>query len=224
MRLKNLLPFIFFLLTGTLTAGDTALFKFLGFSPDGAFVAFSLEGVQDGSGFPYAELYVLNTGKNSYARSPLLKQWSAEEADSPTLQEVKKEWEKETLPVLKKWNIQSHHQGTRVSLETLQENKEWRFAHNGSTYDLSLVTRIFEKNCFDMGFNGEILNLEIRKGKKTQILQKDTRLPKSRGCAFGYEVSEVRVFQGFVAVAMAYKKPGFEGPDHRWMMITGKLP
>lgn len=205
-------------------AGDTAQFEFLGFSPDGRYAAFEMEGVQDGSGFPYAEFYVLNVEKNDYAQKPVLKRWPAQEEEGGlTLPEVKREWNKIKAPVMRKWNVQTRVQGDRVSLEPLQAG-QWRFAHQGRMYELFLAALVVEKNCYEMGLNAEILDLRIRREKKETVLQKDSRLPKSRGCASGYEISHVFVFQGFVAVAVSFRRPGFEGPDGRWMMITGRLP
>src|SRR5690606_10447936 len=41
-------------------AGDRALFDALGYSPDGRYFAFEEYGVQDGSGFPYSNIYVID--------------------------------------------------------------------------------------------------------------------------------------------------------------------
>src|SRR5688572_14787104 len=41
-------------------AGDRALIDYLGFSNDGRYFAFEEFGVQDGSGFPYANIYIVD--------------------------------------------------------------------------------------------------------------------------------------------------------------------
>ena len=43
-------------------AGDYADRTILGFSPDGSTFAFEEFGVQDGSGFAYANIYMIDTG------------------------------------------------------------------------------------------------------------------------------------------------------------------
>ncbi|MBN9059609.1 MAG: DUF2259 domain-containing protein, partial [Rhizobiales bacterium] len=42
-------------------AGDFAERSILGFSPDGGRFAFEEFGIQDGSGFPYSNIFVLDT-------------------------------------------------------------------------------------------------------------------------------------------------------------------
>lgn len=47
-------------------AGDRALIDFIGFSEDGQYFAFEEFGVQDGSGFPYSNIYVLDVSADSW--------------------------------------------------------------------------------------------------------------------------------------------------------------
>ena len=48
------------LLAAPAVAGDRALADFIGFSEDGRYFAFEEYGVQDGSGFPYSTIYVID--------------------------------------------------------------------------------------------------------------------------------------------------------------------
>src|SRR5262245_47503462 len=53
-------------------AGDAAQLNILGFSRDGAIFAFEEYGVQDGSGFPYANRFYIDTATDSFlARTPV---------------------------------------------------------------------------------------------------------------------------------------------------------
>ena len=54
-------------------AGDYATLNFIGFSRDGKYLAFEEYGVQDGSGFPYSNIYIVETAKNAYAAPPVRK-------------------------------------------------------------------------------------------------------------------------------------------------------
>ena len=47
-------------------AGDAATLNVLGFSSDGAIFAFEEYGVQDGSGFPYANRYYIDTATDTF--------------------------------------------------------------------------------------------------------------------------------------------------------------
>ena len=51
---------------GRVAAGDFADREIFGFSPDGGTFAFEEFGVQDGSGFPYATIYVIDTAKDAW--------------------------------------------------------------------------------------------------------------------------------------------------------------
>ena len=48
-------------------AGDFAERRIIGFSADGKYFAFEQFGVQDGSGFPYAEIFVIDIEKDAWA-------------------------------------------------------------------------------------------------------------------------------------------------------------
>ena len=54
--------------TGPLYAADAAERAILGFSPDGRWFAFEEYGVQDGSGAPYANIYVIDLDMDRWAR------------------------------------------------------------------------------------------------------------------------------------------------------------
>ena len=55
------------LLTAPAFAGDAAQFQPLGFSEDGRYFAFEEYGIQDGSGFPYANITILDTAADKWA-------------------------------------------------------------------------------------------------------------------------------------------------------------
>ncbi|RVD32276.1 DUF2259 domain-containing protein, partial [Mesorhizobium sp. M4B.F.Ca.ET.019.03.1.1] len=52
----------------TADAGDVAELEILGFSQDGGVFAFEEFGVQDGSGFPYANRYYIDTSGDSFLK------------------------------------------------------------------------------------------------------------------------------------------------------------
>lgn len=56
------------LLPAAATAGDYANLSIVGFSPDAAYFAFIEHGVQDGSGWPYANAYVIDTRSDSWVK------------------------------------------------------------------------------------------------------------------------------------------------------------
>lgn len=57
-----------------------------------------------------------------------------------------------------------------------------------------------------------------------QMLQKDgATIPKARNCAYGYHIEQVYNYKDRVAVFVNMFSQGFEGPDMRYMAVTGKL-
>ena len=221
MKLQFFLSLMFFLLAPLLFAGDKATFQFLGFSQDGQFLAFSQEGVQDGSGFFYGEVYILDVKKNNYAKKPFIKQW--QDPDYPQYTKVKEEWYQEREKELQPIKIHLSNQRTYLKPQDSQK-KQMDFTYQNKKYQLSLKLSVFEKNCFGMGNDSKMLDLRIQQGQKEIILQKDKKLPQSRGCAFDYQIAHVWLYQNSIAVALEVKRTGFEGPDTRWMMISGQLP
>ncbi len=65
---------------GHLWAGDAATFLSVGCSEDFRYYAFAQYGVQDGSGFPYAELYIVDVPENNFVPSGVVKHLWKEEA------------------------------------------------------------------------------------------------------------------------------------------------
>ena len=51
----------------TALAGESAQFNALGFSDDGRYFAFEQFGIQDGSGFPYSDIFLIDLDTDSFA-------------------------------------------------------------------------------------------------------------------------------------------------------------
>ena len=51
---------------GPAAAGDAAELGILGFSADGGVFAFEEYGIQDGSGFPYSSIFIIDTAKDAF--------------------------------------------------------------------------------------------------------------------------------------------------------------
>ncbi|MHB1110638.1 MAG: DUF2259 domain-containing protein, partial [Devosia sp.] len=88
-RLAARLALLGALLATPAVAGDRALIDFIGYSPDGRYFSFEEFGVQDGSGFPYSNIYVVDLPADKWVSgSPFRAQLEDEEA---TLADVRKE-------------------------------------------------------------------------------------------------------------------------------------
>ena len=56
-----------------------------------------------------------------------------------------------------------------------------------------------------------------------QDLQIDMEQPKIRACSWGYQIRYVLEHEGNIAVGIRFHQPGFEGPNERFMVVTGHL-
>lgn len=75
--------------------------------------------------------------------------------------------------------------------------------------------------------NGFGLTLE-RKGRPTIHLNRDQTIPPARGCPEHYGISEVHALalpdgSTALAVVIHYFYPAFEGPDRRFLVVTGRV-
>ena len=98
--------------------------------------------------------------------------------------------------------------------------------HRQGDYELSLKP-IFSKtkDCetYELDTYRFELTLKNKENKVSGFLQKDAELPKSRGCAIGYAIQEVYLHENNIAVFVNVFTPGFEGPDMRFMVVSGKM-
>jgi len=216
-------------------ASDAADRSILGFSPDGAYFAFEEFGVQDGSGFPYSSLYILDTAKDEWVRGTpvraLLKNDRAKQLDARNLMHRRGD------PFL--WRLKIGQQGMHILSDPAKKAEEaarfvpFTVPDKGSALGLGSVRlrlnqfAVDATHCafIDESPAGFSLILEDRNGQPLRILQEDETLPKSRGCALHYGISDVLVYQrsglGPVLVVMvSVYRFGFEGLDRRFIAIS----
>jgi predicted secreted protein len=246
--MKNLkiysLLFAFFVLAvmpASVFAGDFATLNFIGFSEDGKYLAFEEYGTQDGSGFPYSNYYFVETAKNSYAAAPV-KKFTENETISENA--IRLQAKKAAAVNLRKFKIAAGNTGTLLvarlptdidvqKIAPGSENKDQTIkfydeeyeCYGGDIFELGLKTsKANAKRCEDYGFDFDILKFELSlktNGVEEKILQKDKDLPESRGCPHTYSVQNVYSYKNQIAVFVNIYKYGFEGPDMRYMVVTG---
>ena len=69
--LKSIIPIILLtIFIAPAYGGDMSTPVLIGFSKDGRYVAFERYGIQDGSGYAYSDIYIVNVYKNSWASRP----------------------------------------------------------------------------------------------------------------------------------------------------------
>lgn len=228
------------ILSVNLYAGDYANLNFIGFSGDGKFLAFEEYGIQDGSGFPYSNFYFVNVEKNSFAAPPVFVRIDKEMATEMAARNKAQLLAAKKLRELKiiKGNIGKHVISHSINDLTLEEETNAnaasvvRFAaeigsmYRKGFYELSLkpvLTKTKDCEAFEKETFRFELSLKDKENETTKFLQKDTELPKSRGCALDYRIQDVYLYKNNIAVFLNVFKLGFEGPDMRFMAVSGKL-
>ena len=212
-------------------AGDASELKIIGFSKEGKHLAFEVSGVQDGSGIPYREVYFVDVEQNDYLTSPM--RFRGREGDGQSLGALRKQSEVEIAELLQLYRIDRDVQGQTLVYHPLSDltgdGCHVRFSvfpgvfppPSRYKYELFLEQKPTGDTCYEL--EAKIFTLKLRQGEMTKILQKDTRLPASRGCVYRYRIERVVMFERRIAVFLNIFQPGFEGPAIRHMVVTGSL-
>ncbi|MCV3209766.1 DUF2259 domain-containing protein [Mesorhizobium sp. YC-39] len=219
-------------------AGDVAELEILGFSQDGSVFAFEEYGVQDGSGFPYANRYYINTADDSFLQGTPIKVRLDDE--NATLEATRLQARQKGEAIIKQDELTANR-GITAGFNPVTELSAdpFRMVVNPRPIffpvDDPLEFRLDEiglnntEGCESLGeINGfRLLHIEAKAGGKTELLHEDKSIPKSRGCPNGYRIGAVQTFslQGLsaYAVLIAVRQYGFEGPDYRWIAVAGRL-
>lgn len=242
IKTKNYLSLLLFILLAfapAVFAGDYANLNFIGFSKDGKYLAFEEYGTQDGSGYPYANIYFVDVAKNAYVGKPFKAYIEKEMATEAAARAKVKTAAAAKMRELK---IVQGNTGTHTVSKLMNEydvdNKDKpeggkvRFAeiigsmYQRGDYTLSLnQTKTMTKDCEGYGDDMFKIELTLKNNEENTVkaLQKDATLPPSRGCTINYRIQEVYVYEGQIAVFLNMFYIGFEGPDMRFMVVTGKL-
>ena len=219
-------------------AGDVAELEILGFTKDGGVFAFEEYGIQDGSGFPYANRYYIDTNDDSFLKGTPIR--VRLEDDNATLEAARLEARQKGEAIVKQAELTAN-KGITAGFNPVTELSAdpHRMAVNPrpifSPVDKPLEFRLDEvgmnntEGCESQGeINGfRLLRLEAQDGGTTKLLHEDKSIPKSRGCPNGYSIGAVQTFSmdslSAYAVLIAVRQYGFEGPDYRWIAVTGRL-
>ncbi|MCA0031710.1 DUF2259 domain-containing protein [Mesorhizobium sp. B263B2A] len=219
-------------------AGDVAELEILGFTKDGGVFAFEEYGVQDGSGFPYANRYYIDTNDDSFLKgTPIRVRLDDETA---TIEAARLQARQKGEAIVSQAEL-SANRGITAGFNPVTELSAdpHRMVVNPrpifSPVDQPLEFRLDElgmnstEGCESQGeINGfRLLRVEARDGGTTRLLHEDKSIPKSRGCPNGYSIGAVQTFSmdslSAYAVVIAVRQYGFEGPDYRWIAVTGRL-
>lgn len=227
--------FIFSLVTASF-AGDRALLNPIGYSEDGRYFAFEEYGVQDGSGFAYSTIYLIDLSEDKWIEGTPYRVRSEEEMTP--LHVVRAEAASKAFADLEAYGIV-----TPPEIIALQGDGEPDIDQVSIQFNLpdfmgpaprdemyEIALEIFKapstEPCVDymgeppMGFAVNFMDLE---GNIDRIYE-DGHIPKSRGCPMTYRPTAVIVpFQSsgldHAVLLVSVWSHGFEGPDRRFIAV-----
>jgi len=220
-------------------AGDTASVEILGFSAAGSVFAFEEYGVQDGSGFPYANRYYIDTANDRFLDgTPIRIRLDDESAELAAAREQARTAGEAIVPASELganrgftagWNAVTEYSADphRISV-----NPRPVFPPIDPALEFRLEEVRLENptRCADQGdiVGFRLLKVATGDGGRTQLIHEDEAIPESRRCPLGYRIGGVQTFHPeggapVFAVMIAVRQVGFEGPDHRWVAVTGQI-
>lgn len=215
-------------------AADAAKRHIFGFSPDGKYFGFEQYGVQDGTGYPYSDIFIIEIESDTWVKGTPARQ--IVKRSGYDLQKVRDESRKRIEPYLWRYNVGT--KGKHVVAEPTANSEEaarfiaFTIPDEDGAYGLGKVRlRLTEvalpmTNCatIDEKTRGFVLVLEDSSGQPIRILEEDTEVPVSRGCPIHYGISDVLVMprtgQGpALIVLISIYRFGFEGYERRFIAI-----
>ena len=216
-------------------AGDTAEINVLGFSADGSIFAFEEYGVQDGAGFPYANRFYIDTASDKFLPgTPVRVRLDDEKAN---LQQAREEAASKAHSVMADRFLTK---GFTAAFNAVTEESAdpFNFLVNPRpvfppidgplAFKLEETTLPGPANCQGMGEMKGFRLIMTHPAGASKTLQDDQSIPTSRNCPQGYRLGGVQTYypEGKApafAVLITVRSVGFEGPDHRWIAVTGRL-
>jgi len=216
-------------------AGDRALIDIIGYSEDARYFAFEEFGIQDGSGFAYSTIYIVDLARDRWVGgTPIHVQSDDERVE---LAEIRDEARDEVEDLLEGYRFETPAQliahigdGEFDADAQLLEFGLPGYTGPGSVmgeYRLELASFPAQspQPCEDyLGERALGYELVLTQDGEDRVLHRDERLPQSRGCPTDYRLYGVALpfgaadLSGGVALISVYPF-GFEGPDRRFVAV-----
>ncbi len=224
-------------------AADIAEHRILGFSPDAGVFAFEEFGVQDGSGFPYSNIYFLDTATDAWLPGTPIRVMLEDE--QRPLSDARAQAREAAAALIGETGIEDRHL-------TLAHNPLGEVEANPVIVDFGVPKPWSALEDIDRRFRAELdifyaespgfdcvtligdrptafrLKLATADGGAETVLHEDTSIPTSRGCPISYRLTRVIVPDAWpvvtVVVLVSVLRFGFEGADRRFIAVAGELP
>lgn len=215
-------------------AGDRALIDFIGFSEDSRYFAFEEFGIQDGSGFAYSTIYVVDLDDDTWVvGTPIRVQ--ADDEGQP-LSQIRAEARLAAEDDIEDLGIDVPAELAALIGDGAPGNDGVRLRFGTPGYEPGTVSGDYELQlstfptkaaspCTEW-FSADPLGYELTivDNGTSRLLHRDTTLPRSRGCPFTYRLYgvvlpfEAGSISNAVGIISVYPG-GFEGPDRRFIAV-----
>ncbi|MBD3369044.1 DUF2259 domain-containing protein [Candidatus Fermentibacteria bacterium] len=239
-------------------SSDLAVFNLIGFSENGRYLAWEQYGVQDGSGFPYCTVHLVDLEESSTVGKFNVLHDEPIDYDPEDFRPQIEEFDRYLNPRENEYRFWEEYarDDTRRKASPLMDSlgiipgNEGRLCVHHPLTDLSDFDRIeFVTGMLSPAFEAgprfrlvleelkadtvedlywisppKMLRLSLIWGQDTLTLADDVR-GEERELAYGYGVRDVVTYRDrYVVVVLFRWVPGFEGPDVRYRVVTGRLP
>lgn len=218
-------------------AGDLAARHIFGFSPDGDTFAFEQFGVQDGSGFPYTDIFVVDTLSDQWVKGSPFRvlmrdersqmKWARREALTKAGNTLRQRLVSKPGRLLAsnphgELSADPHRVAVNTSQIVTGPPERW-------TFTLDEIPIANKKCAAFTSAPAKGFRLYVQRQGSTPLkLHEDTSIPKSRGCPLSYAISDVVAYEPdggsrVIAVLVSVFSHGFEGPDRRFLAVTKRF-
>lgn len=220
-------------------AGDVANLDILGFSADGGIFAFEEYGELDGSGDAYSNRFYIDTATDEFVGgSPIrIRLEDATGSIGEARAQARAAGEKivpESVLEANPGYLAGFNAVTEISADPYRMLVNPRPIY--FPVDPPLEFRLEEfpfvapEGCENMGdiVGFRLLRVDGSPGGVTKTIHEDKTVPASRSCPNGYSIGAIQTWitdngDPAFAVLISLRRTGFEGPDFRWIAVTGKL-
>lgn len=213
------------LFTFSAQAGDVYQFRSLGFSSDGSKYAYLQHVVMDGSGFPRAQVTVMDVAAGNELRNEtvVLRSENAAEQDAIDAALLQAD--------LPSFGIVGDLEGSLLLNRLNSDRSDYtnnQFATGYfRTYDLKVTATAVPSPVSYCYADSELLQLTLTgddpSAPLSSVLINESSLSADRECAHNYRVSKVIYAPQSLVVIMAYQSAGFEGPDVNFLAVVKQI-
>lgn len=225
------------LLSTSAYSGDQAYFELTGFSASGQYLAWETGGIQDGSGFQWASLEILNT-QTSTQEENVEYVWDEYVDEFPSEADML-DFEKEKEGIYNAWGIEINKVseplvfypltdlGVKRDTVTFCLEKYVPDYHSGEiTLTLFNKTADIEQS-YPEWFPPPVTPvLQIQINEEESVFFQESTVPDEWSYSMSYSIYAIYrnpILPENLIVVLSSTEPGFEGPNGRFRVVSGSL-